>query len=150
VVGSQGMNDILEVLGTCGGLLGLVGSIVPFIYYLSYNIKYFPCSIAYGIVTAILAVAAVICLYIYKVGISLLTWFTLLLTAALSLLASLLAGKRIYEIKKSEKNNPSRKSSPVITSESSNISKRQRTAVSTISRREQRPVNSSRVTQAWN
>ena len=60
----------------------------------------------------------------------------------------LLACKRICE-EKAEKNNPPRKSSPVITTETSNISKRQRTAVSTIFKREQRPVNSSRVTEAW-
>ena len=31
--------DVLDTLGTCGGLLGLVSSIVPIVYYLSYHKK---------------------------------------------------------------------------------------------------------------
>lgn len=30
------INDVLDTLGTCGGLLGIISSIVPFVYYLSY------------------------------------------------------------------------------------------------------------------
>jgi hypothetical protein len=150
VIGSQGTNDILQVLGTCGGLLGIVGSIVPFVYYLSYNLKCFPCSIAYGFVTAFIAVAAIICLYIFKIGISLLSWFVLILTAALSILASVLACGRIIAKRGFEKNNSLSKSSTVTTTENPIQSKRQPTAVSTVSKRGQRPVYSSRVTQAWN
>lgn len=33
---NKNMNDVLDTLGTCGGLLGIISSIVPFVYYLSY------------------------------------------------------------------------------------------------------------------
>jgi hypothetical protein len=67
------MSDIVDVLGICGGLLGIVGSIVPFIYYLSSFEKCFPCSIVYGFIAAAIFIAILILLWVWKISISFLT-----------------------------------------------------------------------------
>lgn len=104
VVTYQDMSDIIEVLGVCGGLLSIVGSIVPFVYYLSANENCFPCSILYGfIATAISGGIIATCVY-FKISISFLTWFVLSLTAGLSLLASPWACASIRRKKKARKN----------------------------------------------
>ncbi|CAM2716009.1 unnamed protein product [Rotaria socialis] len=36
----QTAQDVLDTLGTCGGLLGIISCIVPLVYYLSYNKKH--------------------------------------------------------------------------------------------------------------
>ena len=50
---SVGVNDVLNTLGICGGLLGIVASIVPFTYYLSRYRNRFYLSVLCGIVPLI-------------------------------------------------------------------------------------------------
>ncbi len=72
----------------CGDLLSIVESIVPFVYYLSSNKRYFPCSIAYGFIATSISSGIITTFLHFKTSIVFLTWFVLSLTAGLSLLAS--------------------------------------------------------------
>jgi len=96
VYNNKGISDILETLGICGGLLSIISSIVPFLYHLFSNKKYFPCSIAYGLI----CIGILIILGLQKIRISFLAWLVIYLTTGLSILSLLCVLVKVHQKRK--------------------------------------------------
>jgi hypothetical protein len=132
VYNNKEISDILEALGICGGLLGIISSIVPFLYHLfSYEKCRFPCSIAYGLI----CIGILIVLRLQKISISFLTWLVIYLTTGLSMLALLCTLVTVRRKRKLVKKNLPRLRS--------NMRRRKRTTVDIISECSRRPIYKS-------